>query len=69
MKDNCALDFRVEAFNVFNHPNFGNIDGNLTDSTFGQALAVQTLGAQGYYGSLYQTGLPRSLQLSLKFRF
>ena len=31
------LRFSVEAQNLFNHPNFDGIDGNLNSGTFGQA--------------------------------
>ena len=34
--ENMALNLRLEAFNVLNHPNFGNPDAKLTDSKFGQ---------------------------------
>jgi hypothetical protein len=30
-----AFEIRVEAFNIFNHAQFMNPDGNFTDSTFG----------------------------------
>jgi hypothetical protein len=34
------FEFRVEAFNAFNHPNFGVPDSNLSDPTFGQVLSA-----------------------------
>ncbi len=37
------LEFRVEAFNVFNHTEFANPDTNLDDATFGQITST-TLG-------------------------
>lgn len=34
--ESSALEFRAEAFNVFNHANYQAPDGVTTDSTFGQ---------------------------------
>ncbi len=68
------LRFRAEFFNIFNHPNFGPPDGNLTDPLFGHS--TQTLasslgsgGANGGFNPLYQIGGPRSIQLALKLAF
>lgn len=69
------LQFRAEMFNVLNHPNFGQPDGNLSDPTFGRATAMlaqylggNNLGAGGF-SSLYQVGGPRSIQFALKLMF
>jgi hypothetical protein len=48
-------EFRAEFYNVWNHTQFGNPDGNFTDSTFGQILRTR----EG----------PRVLQFGLKFLF
>jgi hypothetical protein len=68
------LRFRSEFFNIFNHPNFGNPNNNLTDPLFGHS--TQTLasslgsgGANGGFNPLYQIGGPRSIQLALKLQF
>jgi hypothetical protein len=60
--------FRVEAFNLFNHPNFGAIDSYYGDLQFGQATSslAQSLGV---LSPLYQMGGARSLQLALKLIF
>lgn len=65
------LQFRVDGFNVLNHPNFANpyaIAG--FGPTFLQAssMANQNLGGAGL-NPLFQEGGPRSLQLSLKLQF
>ncbi len=77
--DSLSLLFRAEAFNVLNHPLFGDVGVNdgrnlLTSPYFG--ISSQTLadslgggGADGGYSSLYQIGAPRSLQFALKLRF
>jgi hypothetical protein len=48
----------LEAFNLFNHPNFGQPVNNLASSAFGQILATRT--TRGDLGS------SRQLQLGLK---
>jgi hypothetical protein len=65
--DRLHLIFRVEAFNIFNHPNAGHIDTFLPSSTFGQSGgAVASIGVPN---PLYATGSARSLQLMLKLEF
>ncbi|MBV9482944.1 MAG: TonB-dependent receptor [Acidobacteria bacterium] len=54
LTENTNLEFRAEFFNVFNHAQFGVIDGNVNSPTFGQ---VKTALA------------PRIAQLSLKLNF
>ena len=49
------IDFRAEFFNVFNHTQFFNPDGNTSDgSQFGQVIQARD---------------PRELQFALKFFF
>jgi hypothetical protein len=52
-----SLQFRVEAFNVFNHAQFFGpqaVDGNIASSTFGDVVSAAP---------------PRLLQLGAKFFF
>ena len=74
LTEKIGLRFWGEFFNLFDHPNFGPPDNNLTDALFGQS--TQTLasslgsgGANGGFNNFYQIGGPRSLQLALKLRF
>jgi hypothetical protein len=78
------LQFRVEAFNFLNHPNFGSINSTCgttkagaacTNPLMGQATntlatALSTGGIDaGNLNALYGQGGPRSLQLALKLQF
>lgn len=72
--ENVGLRFRAEFFNIFNHPNFGSPDNDLTSPLFGyskQTLAssLGSGGANGGFNPLYQIGGPRSIQLALKLQF
>jgi hypothetical protein len=69
------LQWRVDLFNIFNHPSFGVVDSRLgffgpplqPNSTFG--IAFDTLAQSGDASSLFNVGGPRSIQLSLGMRF
>jgi hypothetical protein len=51
------LQFRVEMFDAFNHPQFGAPDAGVNDGNFGVVSSM---------GSFYT---PRNIQLALKFNF
>ncbi len=68
LTEGVRLQFRAEAFNVFNHPNFGAINPNFGSSTFGQATA-SLANSLGILSPLYQVGGPRSMQFALKLVF
>jgi Carboxypeptidase regulatory-like domain/TonB dependent receptor/TonB-dependent Receptor Plug Domain len=69
--ERISLQFRTDAFNLMNHPNFTN---PIALFGFGPAflqsssMANQSLGGAGL-NPLFQEGGPRSLQLSLKLQF
>jgi hypothetical protein len=66
--ENMKLQIRAEAFNLFNHPNFGAINSSFGQPTFGQATATLA-NSLGVLSPLYQQGGPRSMQFSLKILF
>jgi len=63
------LQFRADAFNLLNHPNFTNPNGLIEFGAYG--LQSQQMLNQGLGGlnPLFQEGGPRSLQLSLSLSF
>jgi hypothetical protein len=55
--DNRALEFRAEAFNLFNHAQFfgaSAVEGNISSGSFGQAVNAMS---------------PRLMQVALRYRF
>jgi Carboxypeptidase regulatory-like domain/TonB dependent receptor len=62
------FEFRAEFFNIFNHAQFLNPDGNITD---GNILADGTIDPAnpGDFGKVKHTREPRQIQFALKFAF
>jgi hypothetical protein len=54
VRESMGFQFRMEAFNIFNHTNFQDIDADLNSGTFGQVVGTHE---------------PRVVQLGLKFNF
>jgi hypothetical protein len=72
--EKLRLDFRVEAFNLFNHTNEGGINTNFAAGPTSFGLpgwngVYSTTATIGVANPLYATGANRSLQLSLKLLF
>jgi Ca-activated chloride channel family protein len=83
-RENLSLQFQVDAFNLFNHPNFDDpmardrvlgsvFAGTFTpNSTFGRSSSLLGQSLSGHtegFGSFYQSGGPRVLRFSLKLMF
>jgi hypothetical protein len=68
--ERVGLQFRVEAYNIFNHPIYGDIYNQLADGAalFGQTYDTESTQLGGL-SSLYQVGGPRSMQVALKLHF
>jgi hypothetical protein len=58
LTENMKLDFRAQAQNLTNHPNFDCVDSNLSSGTFGQAQCLTPFGL----------GAPKSRVMSLGLR-
>jgi hypothetical protein len=61
IKEGIGLQFRAEAFNIMNHPNFTQPQNSFTAATFGQITQTRT--ARGDLGS------SRQIQLGMKLIF
>ena len=59
--EGLTFTLRADAFDILNHPNFGQPSGNTQSSTFGQISATRFATSDG--------GSSRQLQLSGKFTF
>lgn len=68
MGERGQLQARAEAFNLTNTPNFANPSGVTTSRSFGRSTQMLNTGLGGL-SPLYQSGGPRSLQLSLRLSF
>ncbi|MBS1815953.1 MAG: TonB-dependent receptor [Acidobacteria bacterium] len=60
--ENLKLELRVEAFNVFNHPNFGLPGMTFVPGTNGQSSTAT-------FGKITDAADPRQIQLAAKLRF
>ena len=70
LTERLTLELRGEAFNLFNHPNFGTVQTSMTAANFGQATNMRNVqfAATGL-NQLYQIGGPRSFQFALRLNF
>jgi len=69
ISDRFNLQFRADAFNLLNHPNFTNPAGAIGFGPANLLSAAMLNYGLGGLNPLFQEGGPRSLQLSLKLSF
>jgi len=69
LTERWTLQFRADAFNMLNHPNFTNPSGQLALGPTGLQSTQMLNQGLGGLNPLFQEGGPRSLQLSLKLTF
>lgn len=77
LSEKLRIQFRGEAFNLFNTPNFGFPAASFGFAGFGEATTMLGRSLSGTsstspsngFNSLYQVGGPRSLQFSFKLMF
>ena len=67
--EQVSLQFRADAFNVFNHPNFSKPSALIGFSPSNLSSTAMLNQGLGGLNPLFQEGGPRSLQLSLKLTF
>jgi hypothetical protein len=69
LRERVKLGIGAAAYNVFNHPNFGNPDDGLGDPTFGQINSMLGVPTSPYGNFLGFDSSPRIVQLSAKVSF
>ncbi len=63
------FEFRAEFFNIFNHAQFLNPDGNISDGNFLTDGVTIDPSNPGDFGRVKHTRDPRNIQFALKFAF
>lgn len=73
-REQRSLQLRIEAFNAFNHDNFADPNRFLSSALFGQSTSMLNLmlgtgSPSSGLAPIFQAGGPRSVQISVKFKF
>jgi Carboxypeptidase regulatory-like domain len=69
IKERVTMKAGIQAFNIFNHPNFSNPDSAVGSSTFGNILSMAGTPTSPYGSFLGFDSSPRIIQLSAKITF
>jgi hypothetical protein len=73
LTERLTLSFSAQAYNVFNHPNFANpspLEGaNLSSPNFGVVTEMLNQSFGGAVNSLFRSGGPRAIELTVRLRF
>jgi hypothetical protein len=71
--EHWKLTLSAQGYNVLNHPNFANpspLEGaNLASPNFGVVTQMLNQSGFGGGGSLFRSGGPRSMELSIRVQF
>ena len=71
--ERVSLSLGAQTYNLMNHANFANpsplAGANLSSPNFGVSTSMVNQGYGGGLNSLYRTGGPRSMELSIKLQF
>jgi hypothetical protein len=62
IRERLSIDFRVEAFNLFNRAQFGNPASDFSTASFGRITTTVNDGATG-------SGTPRQFQFALRLNY
>ena len=69
IRERCKFQFRVDVFNLLNHPNFTNPSALIQFGSFYLSSSKMLNNGLGGLNPLFQQGGPRSMQLSAKITF
>jgi hypothetical protein len=67
--ESARLNFGVSMFNLFNHPNFDQPDGDIASSTFGSIVTTVNAPTSIYGSFLGADASPRLIQTQIKLTF
>ena len=71
--ERVSLSLGAQTYNLMNHANFANpsplAGANLSSPNFGVSTSMVNQGYGGGLNSVYRTGGPRSMELSIKLQF